>query len=192
MLPALLAIIIMACNRDEDVAIKSPAHHISESERLAIPATVALPPDLPNGNTRVATFFAEGVQKYKARPKAGSDPVVYEWVFVAPLADLYDATNKKVGTHGAGPFWELSATDSIYGQQFSPPKAAPSPDGSSIDWLQLMPKTGKTATGVFANVSYIQRIATTGGKAPALLPTSATNTINVPYTAVYRFTKKNQ
>ena len=169
----------------------SPAAHLAASEALTIPATVAVPENLPNGNTRVATYFAVGVQKYKARIKAGSDPVAYEWVFVAPQADLYDITNAKVGTHSTGPTWQLSVNDSIYAQAFFPPRTAPSSDPSSIDWLLLMPKVGKTPTGIFADVDYIQRIATEGGKAPTTPPTSATETVEVAYTAVYRFSKSN-
>jgi hypothetical protein len=191
LMSALLSTIVVACSRDQEIDNTSPAHHISESESLVIPAAIELPANLPNGNTRVVTFYAEGVQKYKAQPKAGSSPVTYEWVFVAPEANLYDATNAKAGTHSAGPTWQLSATDSIFGQQFSPAKSAPSPDANSIDWLQLMPKTGKVPTGIFANVSYIQRIATKGGKAPATLPVGAADTIDVSYIAIYRFTKKN-
>src|SRR6186713_542328 len=71
----------------------SPAAHISASENVAIPASVSVPENLPNGNSRVATYYAVGIQKYKARIKAGSDPIVYEWVFVAPKADLYDISN---------------------------------------------------------------------------------------------------
>jgi hypothetical protein len=82
-------------------------------------------------------------------------------------------------------------TDSIYAQVFTPAKSAASPDPGSIDWLLLMPKTGKVPTGIFANVSYIQRIATKGGKAPTTLPVSAGETVEVKYTAIYRFTKKN-
>lgn len=179
-----------SCKKETDTS--SPAYYIRESEKLAIPAAIDLPSNSPNGNTRVATFFARGVQKYKAQQKAGSNPVTYEWVFVAPQATLYDAANKKVGSHSAGPSWQLSgAADTIYGQAFSPAKSAPSPDASSIDWLQLMPKTGKLPTGIFAAVSYIQRIATTGGKAPATLPVAASDTADVAYTAVYRFSKKN-
>lgn len=188
---ALLATGIIACIPDPDIVTNSPAYQIYKSEKLVIPDAIALPANLPKGNTRVATFYAKGVQKYKAGEKKGSDPVSYEWVFVAPQADLYDVTNAKVGTHGAGPFWEVSTQDSIFGQQYSPPKAAPSPYTGSIDWLLLMPKTGTTPTGIFADVSYIQRIATKGGKAPLTLPVSANQTVDVPYTAVYRFTKKN-
>ena len=169
----------------------SPAAHIAASENVVIPAAVAVPENLPNGNSRVATYYAVGVQKYKARIKAGSDPVSYEWVFVAPQADLYDITNAKVGTHGAGPFWEISSLDSIFAQHFSPARTAPSPDPESIDWLLLMPKVGTTPTGIFAEVDYIQRIATKGGKAPLTPPTSLTQTADVKYKTVYRFTKIN-
>ena len=169
----------------------APAAHIQASENLSIPASVAVPENLPNGNTRVATYYAVGVQKYKARIKAGTDPVQYEWIFVAPLADLYDNSNAKVGIHGAGPFWATSPIDSIFGQHFSPQRTAPSPDPESIDWLLLMPKAGTTPTGIFADVDYIQRIATKGGKAPLTPPTSITQTVDVKYKTVYRFTKIN-
>lgn len=190
LIAVLSATIVTACSRDKEAATTSPAYHIAESEKLIIPAAVDLP-SAPNGNTRLATYYAVGVQKYKAQQKAGSNPASYEWVFVAPQADLYDATNKKIGTHGAGPFWQLSAADSIYAQAFNPPKSSPGKDASTIDWLLLLPKTGKTPTGIFAAVSYIQRIATEGGKAPSTLPANAGETVDVKYTAVYRFTKKN-
>lgn len=187
-----LSTVTVSCRRDMKADMNSPAYYIAESEKLSIPSAVELPANLPKGNTRVATFFAEGVQRYKAQQRPGSDPVTYEWVFVAPKADLYDATNKKVGTHSAGPSWQLSgSSDSIFAQQFSPARAAASPDPRSIDWLLLAPKTGKIPTGAFKDVSYIQRIATQGGKAPAALPTGISDTIEVKYTAVYRFSKKN-
>jgi hypothetical protein len=54
-----------------------------------------------------------------------------------------------------------------------------------------MPKEGKTASGSFSTVNYIQRIATTGGKAPSAAPQSLADTANVFYTAIYRFSKRN-
>jgi hypothetical protein len=190
--PVLFSAVIMSCSHDKNLPdTNSPAFFIAQSEQLAIPASVDLPANLPNGNTRVATFYAVGVQKYKAQQVAGSNPAVYEWVFVAPQADLYDVTNTKVGTHSAGPDWQLSATDSMFGQSFSPAKTATAANPTSIDWLLLMPKTGKTPTGIFADVSYVQRIATNGGKAPTTPPANATDEVDVPYTAVYRFTKQN-
>jgi hypothetical protein len=178
-------------NSSLEASGNSPAAHIAASENLIIPASVAVPENLPAGNTRVATYYAVGVQKYKARIKSGTDPVAYEWAFVAPQADLYDINNVKVGTHGAGPFWEISPVDSIFAQQFSPARTAPSPDPESVDWLLLMPKVGTTPTGIFADVDFIQRIATKGGKAPLTPPTSLSQTVDVKYKTVYRFTKIN-
>jgi hypothetical protein len=189
---AVCAFFIISCDRDDSIDRDSPSWHIAQSEKLTIPAEVDLPANLPNGNTRAVTHYAVGVQKYKAQAKANTQPVVYEWVFVAPRAHLYDQSNALVGSHSAGPTWQLfGVTDSIYAQHFMPVRSAPGPQAGSIDWLLLMPKTGKTPTGIFANVSYIQRIATTGGKAPATAPTAPTDTVDVPYTAVYRFSKKN-
>lgn len=188
----LLTSTIVSCRRDTSIDMNSPGYSIAQSEKLVIPANVELPGNAPHGNARVATYYAEGVQKYKAQPKPGSDPVTYQWVLVAPQADLYDGSNKKVGTHTAGPSWQLSGSaDSIFGQHFSPAKTAASPDPRSIDWLLLMPKMGKAPTGVFKDVLYIQRIATQGGKAPAVLPVSMNDTIDIKYTAIYRLSKKN-
>lgn len=204
LIPVIFTVALIACQRDNEIISEpevasmaapdkgnSPAAQIASSEKLEIPEAVDLPANLPNGNSRVATFFAEGVQKYKAQVVAGSNPVTYKWVFVSPQADLFDVTNAKVGIHSAGPVWTLSAADSIFAQHFSPPQTAPSQDPESVDWLLLMPKAGTTPTGIFADVDYIQRIATKGGKAPTTAPTSANETVEVKYKAVYRFSKKN-
>lgn len=189
--PDLTEIAVSASNSSLAASGNSPAAHIEASEKLEIPEIVAVPENLPNGNTRVATFYAVGVQKYRARIKTGSDPVTFEWVFVAPQADLYDINNTLVGNHGAGPFWTTSPLDSIFAQQFSPARTAPGQDPESVDWLLLKPKTGTTPSGIFADVDHIQRIATKGGKAPLTLPTNINEIADVKYKAVYRFTKKN-
>jgi Protein of unknown function (DUF3455) len=175
----------------EEAAGNSPAAQIAASEKLDIPEMVSVPANLPEGNRRVATYYAVGVQKYKAREKAGSNPVTYEWLFVAPEAQLFNSANTLSGIHGAGPFWTLSVADSIFAQHFVPAKTAPATDPESIDWLLLMPKSGTTPTGIFADVNYIQRIATKGGKAPLTPPVNASQTVEVKYRAVYRFTAKN-
>jgi hypothetical protein len=182
---------MIGCSDDGDLFDCTPAVEIIKSEKLEIPDAVDLPSDHASGHTRVATYFAKGVQKYKAQPKTGV-PGEFEWVLVAPVAVLFDKTNRSAGTHTAGPTWQLTGgMDSIYAQQFVPPRSAPSPDPNSIPWLLLKPKDGKIPTGIFADVDYIQRIATKGGKAPATLPQSINDTVNVAYTAVYRFSKMN-
>jgi hypothetical protein len=189
-----LLLAILSCKKENEHA-NSAANRIAQSEKLVIPAEVDLPGNLPAGNTRVATYYAKGVQKYKAQIKAGSDPESYEWVFVGPKADLYDTTNAKVGIHASGPFWAIShlqtgMIDSIFAQQFSPARTV-TVDAGSIPWLLLKPKEGKTPGGIFIEVDYIQRIATTGGKAPNVGPKAITDTADVFYTAIYRFSKGN-
>jgi hypothetical protein len=179
--------ILTACEKDHHDGY-SPAKIIAASEKLSIPASVAIPANAPAGNSRVATYYAKGVQIYKAAQAEGG---VFVWIFVAPRADLYDHTNKKVGVHGAGPFWTISPADSIFGQAFTPARTAPATEAGSIDWLLLKPKDGTTPTGTFADVDYIQRIATKGGKAPAQAPINLSSTAEMPYEAIYRFTRKN-
>jgi hypothetical protein len=182
----ILSTIISCTDEEGETNPDSPGYLIAESEKLVVPAEIDLP---TTANTRVATYYATGVQIYNSRQKADS-PGVYEWVFVSPSATLFNDKNEKVGSHFAGPSWQLKSGDRMNGQQFTPAKAK-SVESSSIDWLLLMPKEGSTPTGIFEGVNYIQRIATTGGKAPTTPPTSAFETIGVEYTAVYRFTKGN-
>ncbi|SDD54690.1 Protein of unknown function [Dyadobacter soli] len=185
---AFAANFLMACTDHGEPDPLSPAEHISQALALPIPAQVALPAN-PYGHTRVAAYFAKGIQKYRSQVKANSNPITYEWAFVAPQADLFDNSNAKIGTHFAGPSWSVIASDAlIVAQQFTPPKTA-NVDAGSVDWLLLMPKTGTTPTGRFEGVDYIQRIATAGGRAPSTPPNEAGETIEVPYTAVYIFSK---
>ena len=193
LLVAMALSVFVSCtqHKADVVDSNSPAFHIAQSENLVIPDAIKLPDNLPGGNSRVFTFFADGVQKYKAQEVPNSNPTTYQWVFVAPAADLFDATNNKVGDHSQGPNWQLSSLDSMFGQSYNPPRTAASSDANSIDWLLLMPKTGKPPIGAFADVDYVQRVDTKGGKAPATAPTNENQTVDVPYTAIYRFSKSN-
>ncbi len=191
LITGLIFSLLPGCKREPVIEVIQARQYILESENLVIPASIAIPENLPAGNKRVATYYAVGVQKYKAQSKAGTTQ--YEWVFVAPQADLYNLANKKVGTHTAGPSWQLPGLhDSIMAQAYTPAKTSASPDPESIDWLLLKPKAGTKPIGIFENVSYIQRIATSGGKAPLKAPKNANETVNVNYTAIYRFTQQNQ
>ena len=111
----------MGCNKEKTTEPLA-AHHIHQSEKLFIPAAIELPANGTLGNSRVATYYATGVQKYRAQLKPGTESE-YQWVLVAPDALLYDGSNKEVGTHGAGPFWSLyGGTDSIFCTAFYPGK----------------------------------------------------------------------
>jgi hypothetical protein len=88
---------------------------------------------------RVATFYAEGVQKYKSQAKAGSSPVTYEWVFVAPQG-FFMTQPIKVGTHSAGPTWQLLELQILFMDNNTVLPGQPNPDANNIDWLNLMLK----------------------------------------------------
>jgi hypothetical protein len=69
----------------------------------------------PGANESVAMIVpAKGVQIYECRAK--KDQVgEYEWVFVAPEADLFDARGSRIGRHYAGPHWESTDGSKILG-----------------------------------------------------------------------------
>ena len=62
----------------------------------------------PGANESLAMIVpAKGVQIYECRAKK-DQAGAYEWVFVAPEADLFDARGNRIGRHYAGPHWESS------------------------------------------------------------------------------------
>jgi hypothetical protein len=133
---------------------------------------------VPAGNVAIADFAAQGVQVYQCTAGA--------WVFVEPAANLLGRTltrpiTVQTAVHFRGPSWE-STTD---GSLVTATAVANSPVPGSIAQLLLKAATNR-GDGIFGKVSYIQRLNTTGGTAPAGACTSGTTT-GVRYTASYRF-----
>jgi hypothetical protein len=108
---------------------------------------LGLPKTIPMGTTRVATFYAVGVQKYKARIKAGSNPVEYEWVFVAPRP-IFMILQYKSRDSWRRTFLGDLISRFNFRTTFQSGQNSTSPDAVSIDWLLLMPKAGTTPTGI--------------------------------------------
>jgi hypothetical protein len=86
----------------------SPAAHIAASESLIIPASVSVPENLPYGNTRVSTYYAVGVQKYKAKLKQELILLLMNGYLLLPGVTLYDITNAEVGNHGVDLLGDLA------------------------------------------------------------------------------------
>ena len=61
-----------------------------------------------------------------------------------------------------------------------------SPDPTAIDWL-LLRAVETSGPGVFSPVTYIQRVNTTGGKAPTTPGSFIGEVVDAPYTAEYYF-----
>ena len=156
---------------------------------LAAPAAAApsddlRPPDLgdcqilqvPPGNRLSLHVLGVGVQIYRWNG-AG-------WAFVAPQAVLFaDASEGAVvGIHFGGPTWEGVDGSEVVGAVLQ----SCTPDPSAIPWLLL--GAGSTeGPGVFDRVTYIQRLNTVGGKAPAVPGTFVGQVARVPYTSDYFF-----
>src|SRR5438552_1542097 len=131
---------------------------------------------VPDGNTLTFHGYAIGVQIYRWN---GTN-----WVFLAPSATLYGdpAYHGQVATHYAGPTWESNSGSKVVGMRL----AGCTPDASAIPWLRLGAISSQ-GPGVFNGVTFIQRVNTVGGKAPATPGTTVGQIASVPYTAEYFF-----
>jgi uncharacterized protein DUF3455 len=134
----------------------------------------------PAGNVPTAVFQATGVQIYGC----GADA---EWTLTEPAASLNGITLNPVkrvtALHFRGPSWESDQDGSLI--EGTSPVSAPSATPNSIP--QLLVTAARTrGPGVFGSVTFVQRLATVGGVAPATSCTTGA-TAAVPYRAVYRF-----
>lgn len=127
---------------------------------------------VPAGNSEKLSTRASGAQIYVCKGEA--------WTLKAPEAELTDEFGGKAGRHYAGPTWEA-----VDGSKVVAVKAQEQASPDSIPWLLLKAKSNE-GSGVFSKVTWIQRLDTAGGKAPAG-PCTAGAEQRVNYTATYRF-----
>jgi hypothetical protein len=164
-------------------AVSSAQQELSNSQCPVMPAGLA--PGADQGLFRI--FPAEGVQIYRCTLGASG---AYSWVFDSPDALLLanddwddDGERRIVGHHYVGPTWEFKDRSTVVGAKV----AAATPDATAIPWL-LLNAVSHGGSGVFTDVTSIQRLQTTGGIAPPASSCDAT-TVNtaarVPYTATY-------
>jgi len=133
----------------------------SHSTPLVVPASIGA----PEGAKVAARFHAVGAQVYvcgAVTPSPGAPPT-YAWTLKSPDATLQDESGAAVGMHGAGPSWTSKDGSSVTGEKVAQANA---PDAEAIPWL-LVRTTATSGQGVFSKVTYIQRVHTKGGKAPA-------------------------
>jgi hypothetical protein len=100
------------------------AQHMAKPEvpeKLAVPATEQL----------VLQVHATGFQVYVCQ--AGVDPK-FAWTLKGPEAELFDANNKPIGKHYAGPTWKHNDGSEVVGKLAARQDA---PDTSDIPWLLL-------------------------------------------------------
>jgi hypothetical protein len=103
---------------------------------------------------------AQGVQRYACVASTTG----FTWTFVAPAADLFDDRSDHFAIHHfAGPTWLARDSSSVLGTKL----AAATVDPTAIPWLLLSVASHGGADGRLSDITAIQRLATTGGIAPA-------------------------
>ncbi len=118
---------------------------------------------VPTGHKVAMETVGAGDITYECRVKA-SAPGEHEWVFVGPDARLMDRGGKQVGKYYGPPAtWE-----SMDGSKLTATQVAVAPNGTGNIPYQLVKANPAMGSGAMQGVSYIQRVATQGGVAPAM------------------------
>jgi len=117
---------------------------------------------VPAGNKVAMETVGVGEITYECRDKKDAAGQ-FEWVFVGPDAALNDRSGKKVGRYFGPPAtWE-----SIDGSKVTATQVAVAPASAGNIPLQLVKANPATGNGAMTGVTFIQRVATKGGVAPA-------------------------
>ena len=142
---------------------------------------------VPMGNRVAMETVGVGDITYECRDKANM-PGQTEWVFVGPSAVLNDRMGKQVGKYYGPPAtWE-----SMDGSKLTATQLAVAPSGPTSLPYQLVKANPASGTGAMTGVTYIQRVALTGGVAPVAMPCAPANKgekTTVKYQADYIFWK---
>jgi hypothetical protein len=136
------------------------------------------------GESLAMVVAAKGFQIYECKAR-GDASGGSEWAFVAPDAELFDSRGKRIGRHGAGPYWEADDGSKVVGKVKA---RADAPVADAIPWLLLETRAAGPA-GAFSRVTSIQRVNTVGGVAPAQACNrdAIGKTARTAYTADYVF-----
>jgi len=162
------------------IAAAAAALSMTQIAHAAAPApTIPEAIALPAGNTVFLIGHAKGFQIYTCDGNGS-------WGSATPDAKLFDDNGELIAKHFAGPTWQAKDGSSVVGAR----DAGVTVDASAIPWLRL--KAVSTTPGLLGPTTYIQRVATTGGLAPAPADCNAKKAgkkVKVPYTADYYFAK---
>lgn len=145
-----------------------------------VPGTIAV----GEGHKPYLVGHAVGVQIYGCNGTS--------WTLIAPRADLYGDNGQLIATHFGGPSWQAKDGSKVIARRAADPVAV---DPTAIPWLLLEPTSATAGPDGdrLAGTTYIQRINTTGGLAPAAADCNAATAgdqAEVDYTADYVFWKK--
>jgi Protein of unknown function (DUF3455) len=126
------------------------------------------PPQVPDSLSAPASeavllkALGKGKQIYACQASP-QDKTKFEWILARPQADLFDAKGEKIGKHFEGPTWEADDGGKVTGEVL---QRAQSPRAGAVPWLLLKAKNAE-GPGALGRATYIQRVNTMGGAAPA-------------------------
>ena len=131
-------------------------------------STLPVAVQVPSGHVVAMETVGAGSITYECKTKkdmAGE----HEWMFMGPDAKLMDRKGTQVGR-----YWGPPATwESNDGSKVTATQVAVADGGKGNIPLQLVKANPATGTGAMQNVSHIQRVATRGGVAPAMVCNAA-------------------
>jgi hypothetical protein len=175
----------------------------------------SVPPEIrvEDGNVAFLVGHALGTQNYVCRPSAAA-PAGVAYVLFTPEATLFNDDDGQIITHFFSPnpdpldpntnpavladgairaAWQHSRDNSTVWARVHQPVGAVNVDKDAIDWLLLDvvgAASGLAGGDFLTRTTFIHRVNTTGGRAPATgcaLSTDVGNQAFVPYTADYFF-----
>ncbi|GAB3257225.1 DUF3455 domain-containing protein [Chitinimonas naiadis] len=117
---------------------------------------------VPAGNLVALETTGIGEITYECRAKANMAGA-FEWTFVGPQADLKNRGGTRIGTYYGPP----ATWASLDGSKVTGTQLAVAPAGTGNIPAQLVKANPATGTGAMAGITFIQRVATQGGVAPA-------------------------
>jgi hypothetical protein len=138
----------------------------------------------PANQVPVLFAYAQGVQRYVCKEKEQAKGS-FEWTLKEPQAKLADVNGREIGSHSAGPTWQLADGSKAVKKKLIASVPALQSDG--VPWLLL--ETEPSGKGALARTQYVQRVDTVGGAAPATGcdAAHAGKTLDVDYRATYVF-----
>ena len=179
------------------LSVTTPAARAADQ---IVPLSVPDALQVPAGNTATMTATATGTQNYICLVAAGG----FAWTFLGPQATLFDAGGIQIATHFLSPnpnqggtaraTWQDSSdTSAVWAAAIATYAGADYVNPDSIPWLLLKvvgSQAGPTGGQTISNTTYIQRVNTVGGVAPATGCNQALDIGKkalVPYTTDYVF-----
>lgn len=177
------------------LALSAPYASVTQP---AIPSNL----EVPAGNTQFLVARAYGTQNYICLQTSGG----FVWTFLGPQATLFDSAGQQIATHFLSPnpaeggtpraTWQHSAdTSAVWAAAIASSTDATFVADGAIPWLLLRTvgtQFGPTSGDTLSVTTYIQRVNTQGGVAPATGCKSVKDTGSkalVPYSTDYVFYK---